>query len=568
MDKIICELLQKLYGKKSEALWNDIEKLVKQTPHLNENSEHLDWYKQLNLYIIYPEGLYRHDQTPFQRLHAHLDWVKDLGFNALHILPFLNSPLLDKGFDISDYYTIRKNLGTLAQLKKVLKKSEELQIRVFMDLVINHISDEHEWFQKAQAGDERYREYFLYTKEKPQFLKKYHKDAAVWADYKVDGKIVKINIAFPERVGPIPHWREGKDGYWYYHTYTPQQPDLNWQNPEVFLEMVKVILFWASMGFNFRLDAIPFVGKSAYKEPDKDSQRTYDITAALQYIVKEVNPECAFIVESFERLDTVINYFGTSNSKQSQLSYNFHLCTRIWVSLLQQDVSYLWHELIVTNKIPTHAEWVNFLRNHDELSLAYLNEDIKDAIHKKLKNSGVPFREGYGISGRTYSFLGNDPKRFLMAYFLLASLPGGIGLVYGDEIGMKNIPLDKLNKVDREDSRNINRGRVSHQQMHSKKSQHLYQSLSTIFQNRKLLRDYINIQPQRILSTQNKDQVLSMVYKSGSSQLYVFINLGPTKQQLKINNLDKGEIITKVNTVKITADYVELGKYGGVWIQV
>lgn len=563
----MAELLKELYGSQGKELHERIEKLITQTPHLNEESEDLLWYKHLNLYIIYPEGLYRHDQTPFQRLYDHLDWIKDLGCNALHILPFMCSPLVDKGFDVSDYFKIRSNLGTLTQLKRVLAKSQKLQIRVFMDLAVNHISEQHEWFQKAQAGDEKYREYFLYSKEKPQFLRKYHKDAAVWADYKVKGKTVKVNIAFPELVGPIPHWRQGTDGYWYYHTYTPQQLDLNWKNPEVFFEVVKIVVYWASLGFNFRLDAIPFIGKGAYKTPEKDNGRTYDITTALQYIVKKINPECAFIVESFEALDKVINYFGTSNSRQSQLSYNFHLCTRLWISLIKKDVSYMWHELIVTNKIPTHAEWVNFLRNHDELSLAHLDEKLKDEVSNVINNRGITFREGHGISGRTYSLLGHNEKRFKMAYFLLASLPGALAIPYGDEIGMRNVPLSRLSKSDRQDTRNINRGRLSLKKMHTKKGQRLYNEISQIINERKLLRNYLNIQPQRILTEQKKSQVLSMVYKSGSSQLYIFINLGNSQQKIDIN-VSEGAIIAKVNTAKITDQQVQLGSYGGIWVQL
>jgi glycosidase len=149
--------------------------------------------------------------------------LKRLGCNALHILPFLASPLVDAGFDVSDYMRVRDDLGTMEDMKNVVHEAQRLGIRLFMDLVSNHVSEEHEWFQKAQAGDEKYRRYFIVQKTRPRFVGKFHKDSAVWARYIVNGEVRDVNIAFPEMAGEIPHWRERKDGYWYYHTYYPQQ---------------------------------------------------------------------------------------------------------------------------------------------------------------------------------------------------------------------------------------------------------------------------------------------------------------------------------------------------------
>lgn len=567
MDKNISQRLHQLYGKKATHLVEQLDKLLATTPKINQNSTNSTWYKQLHLYIIYPAGLYRHDQKPFQRLIEHLDWIKNLGCNAIHLLPFMKSPLIDKGFDVSDYCSVRPELGTLAELEGVMQKAKKLELRIFMDLVINHVSDQHDWFQQAQQGNQQFRDYFLYSLEKPKFLRKYHQDAAVWADYEVEGKRVRVNIAFPERVGPIPHWRQGADGYWYYHTYTPQQPDLNWNNPAIFLEIARVLLYWTALGFNFRLDAIPFIGKGAYKSPEISNERTYLITECLHYLAKSVNPECALIIESYEKLDKVIDYFGTSNHRQSQLSYNFHLCTKIWVSLVKQDVNFLWQELVETNQIPTHAEWVNFLRNHDELSLAHLPNAIKNKVYSTLIPFGEPFREEYGISGRTYSLLGKNEKRFLLSYFLIASLPGALGIPYGDEIGMTNVPKNLLSQTDLQDSRNINRGRLSLKQMHSKKGQRLYAALSKIIKARKILTDYSNIHPERILRSRVASSVLAMVYRSGSSQLYVLINLSEKRQTCPLS-LRKGVIISQVNQIAINDHEVILGRYAGVWIQI
>lgn len=154
-------------------------------------------------------------------------------------------------------------MGNIDEIRKFTKKANNLKIKVFMDLVLNHVSDQYEWFKKAEEGDEKYQNYFSITRIKPKYLKTIHKNSTVWAVYELENdKIVETNIAFPESCGPLPHWIEGKSGkIWYYHTYYPEQSDVNWLNPEVFLEFVKIITFWIKLDFNFRLDVIPFVGK-------------------------------------------------------------------------------------------------------------------------------------------------------------------------------------------------------------------------------------------------------------------------------------------------------------------
>src|SRR5205085_1961864 len=140
-------------------------------------------------------------------------------------------------------------------------------------------------------------------------------------------------------------------------------------------------------------------------------RKIFKLFTALKCIGNYINPECAFVVESYENLETVLSYFGTSNNVQADLSYNFHLTTNIWVSIVECDHEFMWNELDKLNDKPKHAEWLNFLRNHDELSLAYLDEQhVKDINNAILKN-GAPFREGFGVSGRTFSLLGSNLKK-------------------------------------------------------------------------------------------------------------------------------------------------------------
>lgn len=556
--------LQPLYKKNTPELEKKLLELYKSTPKIDSVNPNPHWYKFINLYFIYPDSITSKQHTPLRNLRLHLEYVKNLGCNALHILPFLESPMVDRGFDISNFYTVRKELGTLEDVKALGEKAKQLGIHLFMDLVFNHVSDHHEWFKKAESGDETYRKYFIYSKTKPQFVRKFHKESAVWAEYIVNGEKKEINIAFPEYVGEIPHWRQGKDGYWYYHTYYPDQVDVNWKNPDVFYEFTKILMFWASLGFNFRLDAIPFVGKSAYKETDSYSTHTYSITAALNYIAGAINPECVFIVETYERVDTIVNYFGTVNTKQAQLAYNFHLCTALWVSVVKQDTRYVWEKLQDLAKIPSHGEWLNFLRNHDELSLAYLPDNILKEVQDAVLKHGEPFREGYGVSGRTLSLLGNDEKRFLMSYFLVASMPGGVVVPYGDEVGMKNIPLDQLRDHEKRDTRNINRGLLLKKAIYSQKGKRIYQTLAKILHDRQVFRDYLNIWPEKIMDHKN---VFTAVYRVGTSELIILVNMSDKTHKVTLAS-NYYKTVSKVNGVRIhNNNEVILSAYAGIWLQ-
>lgn len=563
MEKAV-RYLKPLYKTRAKKIVHELKTYADTLPHLIPKPEHLLWYKSLDLYVVYPDGIIHDPKIPkLSNLLAHMLYIKTLGCNAVHILPFLQSPMVDRGFDVSDYYAVRDDLGTIDDMKKILIEAERANIRVFMDLVFNHVSDQHEWFRKAQAGDQTYRDYFITTQKKPVFLGIIHKENAVWAEYIVKDTKVAVNIAFPEFVGEIPHWRLGNDNYWYYHTYFPQELDLNWHNSDVFIEVAKVMLYWGSMGFNFRLDAIPFVGKSAYKDSQNESENTFLITAALKTISEEVNPETAFLVETYERIEKVVDYFGTSNRIQANLSYNFHLCTNIWISLVTHSTDPIWENLEKEKAIPKHAEWVNFLRNHDELSLAYLDDELTQEMNDHLLKNGEPFRENYGIAGRTFSLIGEKYKRYLMAYFLLASFPGGIAIPYGDEIAYRNTPLYKMREIERIDARNINRGSITAEEFHKKQSKKISRKICAMLEQRKRLKDYLHVWPQKIAAPH---EVFGALYKLGTSELCVYINLSEKKKYIE-KTLTGFQEIAGVNARKVNGSTITLGPYGGVWIQ-
>lgn len=560
----ITSFLTHIYGKKAaHYIQQELNHYHKTLSKKYFSKKELDWYKVSNLYEIYPDAITGDKATPLRNLENFLPHIYQTGFHAVHILPFLDSPMSDKGFDVRDYYKVREDLGTMHDLDELKHTADKLQLHLFMDLVFNHVSMTHEWFARAQQGEEKYRNYFIHTKEKPDFLKKFHKNAAVWAEYIVKGKKVLVNIAFPEFAGPIPHWTQGSDGYWYYHTYKPDQIDIDWRNPDVFIECAKILLYWADKGYNFRLDAIPFVGKSAYKQINTRTHFTNHILAALNHIAKQANPQCVFILETYEHIDTVLHYLGKKNLQQAEMLYGFHLCTAIWVSLVEQNNQRTWKTLNQIKKIPTFAQWVNFLRNHDELSLAYLDTKALHSVKKILLARGKPFREGYGIAGRTFSLLGENEKQFLMAYFLLFSLPGGTMMPYGDEFAKKNIPESELLEKDRKDTRNINRGVLSKEFLHAHIDDLTWIELSRMLQVRHTIRPYFNVWPKKI---EGGREIFAARYSIEDSHVYVLINLSEKSVELSFPTRNCKEIL-HVNTISLTEEKITLGPFGGIWLQ-
>ena len=563
MEKILPYISSFYTTPEVERIVRELTLYVKTLPAPESFSFSPNWYKNSTLYVLYPDSIQLGDSSPLESTKKYLHRIKELGANAIHLLPFLESPMMDKGFDVSNYYKIREGLGGLHALQEIKKEANNLGLHVFMDLIFNHVSREHEWFIKAQQGEKYYRDFFIHTRETPQFLGKVYKNSSVYAEYLINGEKELVSVAFPEFAGELPHWVEGKDGYWYYHTYYPDQIDLDWKNPEVFIELSKVLLYWTSQGFNFRLDAIPFIGKPAYKHLNTHNAFTHHLTAVFHVLAHQINPQCTFILETYEHLDSQIEYFGTANVHQAHMLYSFHLTTSLWVSLIEENVQYIWKQLRENKHIPVHAQWINFLRNHDELSFAYLDKALIEKIHKKLLPFGKAFRDGYGIAGRTYSLLGSDERRFLMSYFLLASLPGNILLPYGDEYGVGNVAQSHLPLKEQSDPRNVSRGYIDQETIESVKGKSVFDHVKLMLASRQLLQDYFTTWPEEITT---KKGVFSARYTIGTSELIVFINLTKSHQTISFDTA-LFEEVANMNSFTLTKHEVKLGPYGGVWLQ-
>jgi maltose alpha-D-glucosyltransferase/alpha-amylase len=557
-------LLRPLYGDRAAGIKAELEAFAQEArlvPYLRDRA---GWHHAMHLYTVYPDGIRTGAwRTPLRELEAHVAQVARLNCNAMHVLPFWESPMADAGFDISDHFRIRPGLGTMADLLALRDTAERAGIHLFMDAVTNHVSDRHDWFRRAQAGEEAYRARFLHCLETPRFLRKLEREGAVAAEYEIPGagKVI-VDIAFPQLTGLIPHWRLGVDGVWYYHTYYPQELDLDWANPDVFTGIGKVLLFWGSLGFNFRLDAIPFVGRPAYKLLNGRGAATHALIRAFRCLSEAAHPHSVLLAETFEKLEAVMGYFGAPGREEAHFAYNFHLCAATWVSLVAGDAACLSAQLRRSAPLPPHAQWVNFLRNHDELSLAHLPRALVREVHRRLLPYGKDFGEGHGLSGRTFSLLGSNPARFRMAYFLLASLPGSLMVIYGDELATGNRKLASLPPALRADTRNIARGTLGKQALEDPEGQACSAFMARLLGVRRGLGRLLDGPPRRVRGPKG---LFHALYRDGSRQLRVLVNLSAHCRVVPLD-LSGWTSLLVVNDARVGIGGAFLGRYAGLWL--
>lgn len=525
--------MEKLEAILREIYPDSFQKILEKVNSLNsreqKSSRASDWYKSLNLYVTYPDSFEINEVRDLTTLTLKLEYIKSLGFNAVHILPFLDSPFIDGGFDVKDYKNVRSELGGIQALDELIAKADRLGIHIFMDLIMNHISDQHEWFQKAINGDKRYREYFLYFENKPILLEKYSNNEGHWAHYDFGSFRQKMRIIFPQFEKDLPHFIQGEDGNWYYHTFYQYQPDLNWYTAEVFIEFIDIMKFWSNRGMNFRLDAITFMAKQLEDGQIESNPSLHKIIKALNYVLESISPGSVFLAETCQPIEIIKDYFGTNSEPESEIVYNFRMMQSIWFSYLKEDASEVKKTLDMNySLVPSHATWVNFLRNHDELTLEYIDEDIRQYIYNTLLAKGKSFRDGFGIAGRTMDFVGDSPEDLLFLYKVLSSLPGISALVYGDELGKRNDPEYSISQVKykkeilglvdaSEDTRDINRGVIREVDLLNNQ---LVSGISDIFNKRLNLSDYFKSVP----SSKIENDILILDYKIEKGTLKIEID--------------------------------------------
>lgn len=455
-----------IYGKEQvDIIYPKIVKIIEKAksernPELLQDdfNRASDWYKDEVVYMFYPDqfGVDGSGKpATFKTAIGMLDYLKDLGVTTIYVLPFADSPMNDSGFDVKDPKNVRADLGGMPEFKEFAHAARKKGFKLKADLILNHFSDQHEWFQQALKGDLEKLHYFIVREDMPEY--KQYKDPkyGYMVEYKEkDGTITKRRLIFPEINDN--HYRKvtinDKD-YYVYHTFYPFQPDVNWENPEVLYYMLDTISFWANLGIDiFRMDAIPYYIKEEGTTAE-NLPKTHEIIQLISSFLQTIAPRSVIQAEACQQPKKILPYFGTekkvehvinnkpkeiTRTNEVQIAYHFPYMPAIWASLISADNSYFWKAYKQTPKIPDSAAWGIFLRVHDELTLEMVNEKTRELIYEGLVPKGAEFRKGYGVSGRLANFLDNNPERIGMAFSILLSMPGVPIIYYGDEIGVQN----------------------------------------------------------------------------------------------------------------------------------
>lgn len=354
-----------------------------------------------------------------------LDYIKDLGVDCIWILPIYPSPLKDDGYDISDYYGVHPDYGTIDDFKDLIKEAHRRDIRVIADLVLNHTSDQHPWFQKSRSDPEsKYRDYYVWSETND----KYSEARIIFLDTE------DSNWAYDEEAG-----------IYYWHRFYSSQPDLNYDNPEVIKEMMNVMDFWLDMGIDgFRADAVPYLiereGTNCENLPE-----THQILKEFRKHIDKNYQGKILLAEANQWPVDVRDYFGDSD--EFHMGFHFPLMPRIFMAIAKGVASPIHWIIAQTPEIPEKTQWCTFLRNHDELTLEMVTEEERQFLWSEYAPE-QRMRLNLGIRRRLAPLLNNDHDKIMLANAILYALPGAPIIYYGDEIGMgDNIWLFDRNGV-------------------------------------------------------------------------------------------------------------------------
>ncbi|MFN7927970.1 MAG: maltose alpha-D-glucosyltransferase [Blastocatellia bacterium] len=374
------------------------------------------WYKEAIVYEVYVRGFFDSNGDgigDLRGLTEKLDYLAWLGVNCIWLLPTYPSPLCDGGYDISDYYAVLPEYGTLDDFKNFLAAAHARGIRVIADLVLNHTSDQHPWFLEARS-----------SRDSPK------RDWYVWSD--TDHRYADARIVFLDTERSNWAWDETtKQFYW--HRFFSHQPDLNYDNPAVQQAMLDVVAYWLELGIDgFRLDAIPYLfereGTNCENLPE-----THVFIKRLRRIIDERFPNRLLLAEANQWPEDVVQFFGDGD--ECQMCYHFPIMPRLFIALQQEDrlpIIEIFHR---TPVLPESCQWGLFLRNHDELTLEMVTDEERDYLYNEYAKH-PRMRLNLGIRRRLAPLLDNGRRRIELLHALLFSLPGTPFLYYGDEIGM------------------------------------------------------------------------------------------------------------------------------------
>jgi len=381
---------------------------------MNENAQ---WYKDAVIYQVHVKAFFDSNNDgigDFKGLIQKLDYLKDLGVNTLWLLPFYPSPLRDDGYDIADYKNVHPEYGSLRDFRRFLRKAHTMGFRVVTELVINHTSDQHPWFQRARKA----------------------KSGSVWRDFYVwsddPNRFSDARIIFQDF--ETSNWTyDPVAGSYYWHRFYSHQPDLNFDNPRVREAVFRILDHWMDMGVDgFRLDAVPYLfereGTNCENLPE-----THQFLKELRSHVDEKYGDRMLLAEANQWPEDAVSYFGYGD--ECHMAFHFPIMPRIFMSLWMEDRFPIVDIMEQTPPIPDPCQWVMFLRNHDELTLEMVTDEERDYMYRVYARDPRA-RINLGIRRRLFPLVQQNRRRAELLKFILLSLPGAPCLYYGDEIGM------------------------------------------------------------------------------------------------------------------------------------
>jgi maltose alpha-D-glucosyltransferase / alpha-amylase len=376
------------------------------------------WYKNAIVYCL-SVGTYMDANADgvgdFQGLLRRLDYLHGLGVTAIWLMPFQCSPGRDDGYDVSDYYGVNPAYGTLGDFVEFTHGAKQRGIRVLIDLVVNHTSDQHPWFQDARRNpDSRYRDWYIWSDKKPP---RAHK-----------------GMVFPG-VQKSTWTRDKIAGRWYFHRFYKFQPDLNTSHPAVQSEIRKIMGFWIQLGVSgFRMDAVPFIIGTKGADVERPVEQ-YDMLRSFREFLQWRVGDSIILAEANVLPKTNMQYFGADGDRMHMM-FNFQVNQHLFYALASADTRPLIKAMERTESRPATGQWGIFLRNHDELDLGRLTEAQRQEVFASFGPDKDHQLYDRGIRRRLAPMLGGDRRRLELAYSLMFTLPGTPVLRYGDELGM------------------------------------------------------------------------------------------------------------------------------------
>ncbi|MBI4786221.1 MAG: maltose alpha-D-glucosyltransferase [Chloroflexi bacterium] len=374
------------------------------------------WYKDAIFYEIYVRAFADSNgdgQGDLCGLLAKLDYLQDLGVDCLWLLPICESPLVDDGYDVSDYRRILPEYGTLDDFRELVQAAHARGLRVIADMVMNHTSDQHPWFVQARSSRAASnRDYYLWNADDEKFK---------------DARVIFVD-------SQTSNWHyDPHTGEFYFHRFYTQQPDLNYDNPVIQHEMLDVMNFWLEMGIDgFRCDAVPYLFKREGTNCE-NLPETHEYLKRVRRFVSERFPDAVLLAEANQWPRDAVAYFGGGD--EFQMAFNFPIMPRIFMSLKQQDRGPIVAIAQQTPPIPDSCQWCTFLRNHDELTLEMVTSEEREWMWREYAPE-PRMRLNLGIRRRLAPLLDNNQRKIELANSLLFTLPGSPIIYYGDEIGM------------------------------------------------------------------------------------------------------------------------------------